>query len=182
MTRQSRPAPSWPPGSPGATELKGCPLTRTPRRCLATQDLGREIPSPLAGRRSSRTAAPRLEVMDRLDRAGDRARGDQHRLGRMAVWTGRDGTVWRRLAVARASQHPVPGILQPDDDALHGLLGRADHRRRLAHLARAGRLGRSVMPCSISPRSGRTTPQTRPSLWPPSSWAACRKRWPTSRS
>ena len=100
------------------------------------------IPSPLAGRRSSRAAAARLEIVGGIDRAGNRARGDEHRLGRMAVRTGRDGAVWRRLALARPAQHPVPGILQPDDDALHGLLGRADHRRRLAHLARARRLGR----------------------------------------
>ena len=59
----------------------------------------------------------------------------------MALRSSRDGAVRRRLALARPAQHPVPGILQPDDDALHGLLGRADHRRRTADLARAGRSG-----------------------------------------
>ena len=111
-------------------------------RSLRSRENSDRIPSPLAGRRSSRAAAARLEIMGGVDRAGNRARGDEHRLGRMALRSGRDSPVWRGLALARPAQHPVPGILQPDDDALHGLLGRADHRRRLAHLARAGRLGR----------------------------------------
>ena len=49
------------------------------------------------------------------------------------------------VSLAGHDQHRPAGLLQPDDDALHALLRRTDHRRRHAHLARARWAGSASM-------------------------------------
>ena len=100
--------------------------------------------APLARRPTSRTAASRLAAVDRPGRAGRGLGRHVDRIGRMAVRAGGHGAVRRDVSLAGHDQHRAAGVLQPDDDAIHALLRRADHRRRHAYLARPAGLDRRL--------------------------------------
>ncbi len=78
-----------------------------------------------------------LEELVRDARAGfvGRRLGDRRR--RMAGRAGRDGPLRRRADVAGHAQHPRPGVLQPRDQPLRAVHGRADFHGQVSHLARA---------------------------------------------